>query len=771
MERKKEADRLNLLCDIGKLAELLYVTPDVEVFLQKSAEMVAGYFLAPVCSIYTADSYSDELVLTATVGLNADAVGVIRLKPGEGLVGTVSQTGSPLCVGDASTHAAFRYFPEAGEDRLSSFLGVPIHRGLQQIGVLVVQHEDADYFSTVDERALTAVAMQLAVTVANARLMMQLPSTDEGDSDLAARIGAEPIRATVISRGDACALITVGRHRFDALFEAAEVDDPPLTPDHLDAALQATQRQLAGLQERFSHRLPESEALIFTSHFMILKDPAFTGMMRGFITDGHSVHQAVRRTAKHYIALFASNPLPHIAEKADDIRDLTARILRNLDGMGEWDNSGGQDRIFIADHLFPSDILKLVSDQVRGVIVAGGEVTSHAAILARSLRIPVMSVNRRDLMELPRQTLVWMDGDTGNLFVAPNQTVLDRYERKVALKRVSGRSGDSMADATYTRDGERVRLLANINLLSELPLARELKAEGIGLYRTEFPFIIRSSIPSEPEQYRIYKTLMDGFPNRSITVRTLDIGGDKTLGGAGSISELNPELGLRGIRYSLANKDIFSQQIRAILRAGLGVPELRIMFPMISSVDEFREARTMVHQCIRQLRMDWVPCHDAPVIGMMAELPSVIGTIRDFAEESDFFSIGTNDLVQFLLAADRSNSEVREYYRPGHPAVVRALKEITCTALAAGKDVSVCGEMVNNPAFVAFLIGIGIRQFSLDPFMLPVMQSLLAGLTVTDAEQYANSLLGMRSVREIEAAMVAFVTQSGLVVPHPDASA
>jgi phosphotransferase system enzyme I (PtsP) len=302
---------------------------------------------------------------------------------------------------------------------------------------------------------------------------------------------------------------------------------------------------------------------------------------------------------------------------------------------------------------------------------------------------------------------------------------------------------------TYSRDGVRVRLLANINLLHELKLAQSLNAEGIGLYRTEFPFIVRNDFPSEEEQYRIYRAVVEAMPDREVTFRTLDVWGDKTLEHLPKLGEANPFLGLRAIRFSLRNRDIFVQQLRAILRSGADAP-LKIMFPFISSVDDFLLAREMVIKSQQELEAEGVLYHRQPQLGAMIELPSAVELADELAQVGDFFSIGTNDLIQYMLAVDRTNALVSDLYLPHHPAVLRVLKRIANAAHHHGIELSLCGELGTNLKMLPFLLGIGIHTLSMDADMIPTIQAKIAEIDVRQSERLAEELLRLGKISEVE---------------------
>jgi phosphotransferase system enzyme I (PtsP) len=361
------------------------------------------------------------------------------------------------------------------------------------------------------------------------------------------------------------------------------------------------------------------------------------------------------------------------------------------------------------------------------------------AILAQSLDLPLLICDMPELLKLRSRNFIIVDGEVGNIYLNPGPEIIDKFKSQQELKRHS--HSQTPERMTHTRDGQRVRLMANINLLSEVRLASELKAEGIGLYRSEFPFLIRTSFPTENEQYQIYRRLLADAPGAEVTFRTLDIGGDKLLSYSDLETGDNPALGLRSIRFSLKHTGIFKQQLRAILRAAADFDNLRIMFPLISSLEEFRSARNLVDECRAELGLGGVPHHAAPQVGMMIELPAVVEIMPELSREADFFCIGTNDFVQYLLGVDRTNAQMASYYRPGHPAVLRAIKRISDACLASGKELSVCGEMAHDPDFIEFFVGLGITKLSLDPRQLYATQRIIAAIDSSAARAHAAAML------------------------------
>jgi phosphotransferase system enzyme I (PtsP) len=351
----------------------------------------------------------------------------------------------------------------------------------------------------------------------------------------------------------------------------------------------------------------------------------------------------------------------------------------------------------------------------------------------------------------------------GNVYVNPSEEIIARFETQNRTRQqVTDRRETVSADTAKTKDGTPISLMANINLLAELPLAKKMGAAGIGLYRTEFPFLIRPSFPSETEQFLVYREVVEFMEHHPVIFRTLDIGGEKTLAYTDAATEQNPELGLRSIRFALAYRDVFEQQIRAILRAAAGSQSLGIMFPLISSLDDFFRARKVVHTCLDRLNAEGLEHNESPLIGMMVELPAVVETMAEFSEEVDFFSIGSNDFVQYMLGVDRSNKQVAEYYRPEHPSVLRALKKVVRTAKDHGRPIGICGEMGHDPSMIPFLLGIGLRQLSIDPQFMPGVHRQLTDLSLPACQEYAKTLLASGSIEGIRMIRDE-VEQNGLV--------
>lgn len=744
-------DHVKLICDIGELSAACHSAPCLEDFLQRAAEMTAAHMQSDVCSIYLYFDETKDIVLQATKGLSPDAVGNVRLKLGEGLTGLALKEMRPICEREASKRPGYRYFPHIGEEPYESFLAVPILRGQTRIGVMVVQNSKSHYFQEEDINILRAITSQLANTIETVKVLISLKAAERADTDTGENENGSACPRLLKGRsgapGFACgpSAVMEGSSQY-FLCERCLEDQKRYSLDDFHRAVRETEVELGHLQAQVEERLADVAAMIFTAQILMLKDKSFIDAITARIRSGENPPSAIKTVVHAYVHKFQSLPNAYLQEKAQDVQDVGIRLLEHL--VGEF--AQGRDlkgHIVIARELYPSDILKLSSLDVRGLILLSGGITSHVSILARSLEIPLIVLDDSRLLTVPRGTRILIDAEQGNIFIDPDQAAVDAYEQKH-----SAQDFDLIAKLvkpqTQTQDGTRVVLQANVNLLVDLKTARAFQAEGIGLYRTEFPFIVRSDFPSEEEQFVIYKKLVEGMPDREVTFRTLDIGGDKVLSYYEFGKEANPFLGMRSIRFSLRHKEIFYQQLRAILRAGAGA-ELKIMFPMISSVDEFFEARQDVMVCIQHLRKEGVLCHESPRIGMMAELPAVVEIAEELAAEADFFSIGTNDFIQYMLAVDRTNEKVAELYLPHHPSVLRAMKKIVDAAEKFGKEISVCGDMPYDEQYLSYFLGIGIRRFSVDSHLIPRIQQAVENIDLAAAQKSAAHLIGERTIAGI----------------------
>lgn len=517
-----------------------------------------------------------------------------------------------------------------------------------------------------------------------------------------------------------------------------------------DRAVETSKAQLQQLQGKPGDDYHDVASLIFSFHLLMLDDDAFTGEMRNAIDEGDTPEHAVRQVASNYANSFTSMREGRIAEKAQDVRDVGYRLLVNLAGKG-GDGEDFRGRIAIARHIFPSELVRLASERIEGAVLFGTGVTAHIAILSKSLGLPVMITQDRRLFEIPEEEELFLDASEGHLFIRPTGELRERAERTCALEekeRLEAPPEAVVKGTAQTGEGTAITLLANVNIHNDAVRARKAGAQGIGLYRSEFPFIIRNEFLSEEQQYRLYSQIVSAFPEGEVILRTADIGGDKLMAGQEE-EERNPFLGVRGIRFSLAYPEEFRKQLRAMLRAGAN-RQLKIMFPMVASPEEVTKGKGFVEEARYELEKHGVPHCTSPRVGAMVELPSAVITIRELVKETDFLSIGTNDLIMYMLAVDRTNERLSELYRSHHPVVLRSLSMIAEGAGEKADELSVCGDSAGDPLMVPFYLGLGIRKLSLSPSRLHPIRRLIGDLTLERCEKITRELLEIENLEEMD---------------------
>lgn len=743
---RNQKDDIELICSVGELTNLFNEPKGVLGFLQKVVDTVAEHMRAQVCSIYIYDEKKKILTLQATHGLNRELIGTLVMSSGEGLVGRAIKQLRSILETDGTQNSYYKPVPGSGEEAYKAFLAVPILRGLNRIGVLVVQHSNAGYFEKKDQQVLKAIAVQLASTLDNARMLMGLKEA-EGQRNRAIpenRLIAGKAVGEGVARGRSYVLEngTQDGHYLSICDDCyrSELED-------FKDALNRAEKQLLELQQHLDEELSDMASMIFSAHLLMLKDESFSGEMEKKISEGAEPYQAVLDVVNHFVQIFSSDDNPRLQEKVQDIKDLGHRLLMNL--STEEDQQGDyRGQIVIARELLPSELIKLSAQKMEGLILYGGGASAHISILAVSLRINLIYTEEEQILEIPDGVDIILDGNQGNIIIQPDEKMSMRFDELLHTQKEMELLEKKVEDETRTRCGERIRLLASINLLSDIRSANRLKADGIGLYRSEFPFLIRNDFPTEEEQYRVYRSVAQDIDRGQVTLRTLDIGGDKILSYVPETQGDNPFLGLRALRFLLKNKKIFVGQLKAMLRAGIG-KDLRIMFPLVSSVDDFLAAKRMVGKSMEFLDRDGLDYNRKPKLGIMVELPSAVLMAEELASEADFISIGTNDLVQYLLGVDRTNSSVASLYRGENPAVLKAVHLVVQAAENHRCTLSMCGNLTYDMGLLHVFIGMGIRNFSVAPRRIPELQRFISKVDLKKAAETAKKALTIRTTEEI----------------------
>ena len=527
-----------------------------------------------------------------------------------------------------------------------------------------------------------------------------------------------------------------------------------------DRALVSTRQQIAKIQGEVEKNLGAQEALIFDAHLMALEDPALIGeTIRVFESTGQNIETCFNQVSQRYIQAFAKFEDEYLRERASDIRDVAQRVLQNLLGQAENSLSRLADkRIVVANDVSPSDSASIDRSAAIALVTDSGSKTSHAVIVARSMKMPAVVGVRNLTKRAHNGDWAIVDGYDGVVILNPSETTLFRYGKiQEKKKSFEARLMEANRELAVTLDGVAVSLMANIEKVEEVAQVKAFAAEGVGLYRTEYLFLNSARIPTEQEQFLAYRAVAQAIAPQPVVIRTLDLGGDKPMEGNPDLfpKENNPFMGFRAIRFCLENLEIFKDQLRAILRAS-ACGNVRILYPMISGSEEMVRANAVLTECMAELKSRDIAFDAKLQVGAMIEIPSAAMTADILAKECVFFSVGTNDLIQYLLAIDRVNERIAHLYEPTHPAVVRTLKHIVDEAHKRGVTVSVCGEMAGDPVFAPLLLGLGVDALSMSPAWLPSVKYMVRAMTMADARALAAEALTLTSPKEIYARCDAF---------------
>jgi phosphotransferase system enzyme I (PtsP) len=689
--------------------------------LDKIVSLIAANMVAEVCSIYLIRA-GGLLELFATEGLNKSAVHATRLKMGEGIVGDVALHGRALNLADAPAHPSFSYKPETGEDPYQSMLGVPITRGGRTLGVVAVQNRTHRLYDEEEVEALHTIAMLLAEMVVSGSL------GELGDIEAGPRRD-RPWRGQGVSF---CEGIAVGR----AVLHEPRVKIEKLIADDVNHERQRLDRAVAELRASIDAMLAAEDAVItgetrdvLETYRMFADDRGWLLKLREAVFTGLTAEAAVERVQNDMRARMARQTDSPLLDRLHDFDDLANRLLRHLAGRGvtSAQESLPSDAILFARSMGPAELLDYDRSKLKGLVLEEGSPTSHVAIVARALDIPLVGRVASVIEQVEPGDWVIADGDTADIHVRPTHEVREAYRHKLALRaqRQATFAAQRLQPAV-TVDGQRVRLMMNAGLKSDLPHLAETGAEGIGLFRTELQFMISSEMPRLADLVGLYGAVLDAADDDRVVFRTLDLGGDKVLPYVKSPAEENPAMGWRAIRVTLDRPALLRYQIRALLKAANG-RDLDLMFPMVAEVDEFRQARLLVdREMDRQARIGDVPPRKVRV-GTMLEVPALAFQLPSLLSHTDFISVGSNDLAQFLFASDRGNPRLGNRYDVLSPPMLNCLKLISDQARGRGVPVTVCGEMAGRPVEAMALIGLGFRSLSMAPASIgPVKQMLLA---------------------------------------------
>ncbi|HUD51192.1 phosphoenolpyruvate--protein phosphotransferase [Parvibaculum sp.] len=725
---------------LRRLREVMAEPQAAQKRLDRIVVLIAANMVAEVCSVYLMRP-TRELELFATEGLKPTAVHKTRLKVGEGLVGDIAAHARPLNLADAQSHPGFAYRPETGEEVYKSLMGVPILRAGRVVGVLVVQNRTKRNYTEEEVEALQTVAMVLAEVVAAGDLI----NLQELDEPSTARRRPFHVKGAPFSEGIALGHAVLHEPRVHVTKLIAE--DVDLELNRLEQAVY----ELRGLiddmleTEDLSHAGEHREVL--QAYRMFANDRGWLQRMSEAVRTGLTAEAAVERVQNDTRARLQRAADPYLRERLHDFDDLANRLLRQLTGVKLSSASGNlpNDAIVIARNMGPAELLDYDKERLRGLVLEEGAQNAHVTIVARALGIATVGRAEAILDHIDQGDAIIVDGDAGEVYVRPSQDIIDSYSEKARFRARKQAQYEAIRhEPAVTVDGEKIALYVNAGLQVDLRHLHESGAEGIGLFRTELQFMVASKLPSLKDQIELYSAVLDASGDKPTVFRTLDIGGDKMLPymDMAALKEENPALGWRAIRIGLDRPALLRHQLRALLTAAAG-RSLRVMFPMVAEVAEFKRARALVDKELARLAKFGKPAPAKIEIGTMLEVPSLVWQLDTLLPLVDFISVGSNDLMQFLFATDRGNPRVANRYDLLSPAVLSFLRFIVVKCRAHGVPVTLCGEMSGKPLEAMALVGLGFRRISMSPAAIGPVKMMTRSLNADALEKFMEDLYAL----------------------------
>jgi phosphotransferase system enzyme I (PtsP) len=729
-------------------------------------ERVREGLATEVCSIYLSED-GENFVLMATEGLNPAAVGRVRLHRSEGVTGLVAERREPVHLSRASEHPRYKYFPLTGEECCQAFLGVPIIHFGQVLGVLVTQQREERLFSKNDTAFLVTIAAQLAGGLQHA-------AATGGLKQHITRRGSAVRYAEALcgTSGIAIGTLVVAFPEADLNAVPDREGGPPEEEARIFLeAVAAVRGEIEHAASRMTTLIKPEELAIFTVHAMLLHpDGRLVSEALERIRGGQWAQGALRDTWSANARIFEQMDEGYIRTRAEDIRDIGRRVLQKLQRASSGPRTLPRRCILVGEEISIAQVAEVPSKRLVGIVSVRGSAYSHTAVLARALGIPaVLGFDDLPLSRLDGEEAV-IDANQARLFIAPPASVLQEFRRALREQEAVGRELAELRDLpARTRDGRRIQLSVNTGLLSDISPTLGSGADGVGLYRTEVPFLVRDAFPDEDEQVAVYRKVLEAFAPQPVNMRTLDVGGDKPLPYF-RYEEDNPFLGWRGIRVTLDHPEIFSTQLRAMLRADIGIGNLRILFPMVTSLDEVDAAKALLEAAHGELAARGLAV-TLPQVGVMVEVPAAVHLAGPLARRVDYLCIGGNDLTQYLLAVDRGNARVARLADGLHPAMLHAIHQTIEGARHEGRAVTFCGELAADPLAVVLAIGLGATGLSMAASAVPRAKAVIRGISLRRARSLAERALALESAAEVRAHLTQGLERAGLAHLLPGAAA
>ncbi|MBY9064538.1 phosphoenolpyruvate--protein phosphotransferase [Sphingomonas yunnanensis] len=737
------------------LHDVMAARSNAQAKLNSVVEIIGEALDSEVCSIYLLRE--GVLELFATRGLAPEAVHVTKLALGEGLVGMIAKNNEVLNLDEAASHPDFAYKPETGEDRYHSFAGVPIIRRERAVGVLAVQHADPRKYEGVEIEALQTVAMVLSELIANAGLIDQGGPSDRPQSTASTRIAGQKL---VDGMAVGCAVF----HQPRIHIEHTVAEDTEAERHRVYAAFDKMREQIDRIAREAEFGVGDEHQEVIATYKMFAYDEGWARRINEAIDSGLTAEAAIERVQQRTRQRMREIDDPLLADRMHDLEDLSNRLLRIVSGqMGTAAQLGlRQDTILIARNLGPAELLEYDRRRLKGVVLEEGSLTAHVTIVARAMGVPVLGRVRDVRRLIAEGDALLLDVTEGTLTVRPTAAMEEAFEAKVAARQKRKAAYAALRDlAPETRDGHRVTVMVNAGLRDDVAVLDLTGADGIGLFRTEFQFLVSATLPQRERQQRLYREVLDASGSRPVIFRTVDIGGDKALPYLTHTGEEeNPAMGWRALRLALERDGLMKAQARALLEAGAG-RTLNVMFPMVSEPWEFDEAkalfeaqRAFLHQRNKRLPLE-------VRYGAMLEVPALAYQLDVLLPNIDFLSIGTNDLTQFLFAADRANPKLADRYDWLSSSILRFLRRVIVPAREAGVPVAVCGEMGGRPLEAMALIGIGLDRLSITPAAVGPVKAMIRTLDRAALTTFMDELL-VRPPRDMRGALAAWAADRGV---------
>lgn len=738
-----------MLSQLREIVEKVSRVDDVHLALDILVKETCAALCTECCTIYLANEEMQRLELMATQGLTFEGDS-IHINFNEGLVGLVKRSAEPLNLAEASTHPDFKFFPQLGEQVYHSFLGTPIIHRKQVLGVLVIQQKTPRLFSEMEESFLVTLSAQIAILIAHAQNL--------GHWQLASK-------PTVIKGLSASTGVAIGEFWFDNtqpnlsdVFPASALDKER-EHELLAVAVERALSDFRRMRKKFDSEINKDALAIFDLFTHLLNDPMLRGDLKKQIEKGDRADWALRQVVETYSNRFARMSDVYLRERAQDIRELGQRLLYFLHNSEQEHASIDRPVILVANELTATLLASIPKQHLLAVVSLEGAANSHAAILSRALGVPaIMGANINTSVVNGKNGIV--DGYTGEIYLEPNKQLLREYRSLVSEEsELFAMVNKDLALPAITQDDCHVEVMLNAGLSADSNIAINSGVDGVGLYRTEIAFLLQHHFPSEDEQYHQYQAILNSYPNQRVVMRTLDIGGDKPLPYL-PIDEDNPFLGWRGIRFTLDHPDIFLIQLRAMLRASAESGNLSILLPMVSGIKEFDDAVALINQAYSEVVL-LDERIQAPKVGVMIEVPSMVYLLPAIAHRVDFVSVGTNDLTQYLLAVDRNNSRVADVYESMHPAVLLALKQIHDVCHQYQVPVCICGELAGDPFGALLLLGLGYNSLSMNTSNVAKVKYLIRHSQQKELEKLVEKAMSCSYGQEIHQMMHDFFIQQG----------